>query len=65
MWSEIPSGLEYTDNMTSSFDVDTGRIVDQGQMQAEDGTIISTGSGKIHMAPNQSLWCRGRPVSTC
>ena len=45
MWVGVPSGLEYTHTMTTRFDVDTGRIVDHGQMQAEDGTIISTGSG--------------------
>jgi hypothetical protein len=45
MWAGVPSGLEYTHTMSSKFDVDTGRLVDHGQMQAEDGTIISTGSG--------------------
>ena len=45
MWVGVPSGLEYTHTMTTRFDVDTGRIVDHGQMQTEDGTIISTGSG--------------------
>lgn len=45
MWVGIPSGLDYTHTMSCRFDVDTGRLVDHGQMQAEDGTIISTGSG--------------------
>ena len=53
MWAGVPSGLEYTHTMSSKFDVDTGRLVDHGQMQAEDGTIISTGSGVM-------TWDEGR-----